>query len=148
MLVKMNSTLKVRITVGNTTVEIEAPKEALEEAVKNVLAALKTAGVYIQPEEVAAPERAREQKAATCRRIVEEMLSEGWFKQARSLSEVTAELSRRGFNYDRTAVAHVLLDMVREGLLKREGEARRYAYMQAAQRGVAQESASHSSVLD
>ena len=39
-------------------------------------------------------------------------------------------LSRRGFNYDRTAVSHSLTDMVRENILTRKGTMRNYQYIQ------------------
>jgi len=120
------STTKVKITVGNTTVEIEAPIDDLEEAVRNVLAALKT-----EP----SPPQQRVQttrRTMTCRSAVEELVGTGWMKNGRTLSEVAAELERRGFTYDSTAVAHVLLDLVRSGVLERVGEPRRYVYKEAA----------------
>jgi len=122
--------IKVKITIGNTTVEIEAPPDKLEEAVKQVVSAVKSTTAQQQE----APKYAVERKGVkqiTCRGIVEGMLEEGWFQTPRSLSEVASELARRGYSYDRTAVAHVLLDMVRMGLLVREGEARNYLYVQA-----------------
>jgi hypothetical protein len=39
-------------------------------------------------------------------------------------------MGRRGYHFDRTAVAHALTDLVREGLLTRMGEARGYRYVQ------------------
>ncbi|HIQ29886.1 MAG TPA: hypothetical protein EYH45_04910 [Candidatus Caldiarchaeum subterraneum] len=117
--------VKVRITIGNTTVEIEAPPEKLEEAVKQVVSAIKA--TQPQEESRVLTER-RVAKNVTCRGIVEELLQEGWFNTPRSLAEVSSEMARRGYNYDRTAIAHVLLDMVRMGLLVREGEARNYVY--------------------
>ena len=117
--------IKVRITIGNTTVEIEAPPDKLEEAVKQVVSAIKS--TYPQEQAPKLIEK-RTPRHATCRGIVEDMLREGWFNTPRSLSEVASELARRGYNYDRTAIAHVLLDMVRMGLLIREGEARNYVY--------------------
>ncbi len=127
----MNSTIKVRITIGNTTVEVEAPPDQLEEAVRNVVSAIKAAGIAAQSEQPQIAER-KEQRAMTCRRIVEELLGEGWFSKPRSLGEVASELARRGFSYDRTAIAHVLLDMVREGIMRREGEARSYLYIESS----------------
>ncbi|MDJ0269838.1 MAG: hypothetical protein NXY59_04695 [Aigarchaeota archaeon] len=128
----MNSTIKVRITIGNTTVEVEAPPDQLEEAVRNVVAAIKAAGIAAQSEQPQLIPERKEQRAVTCRRIVEELLGEGWFSKPRSLGEVASELARRGFSYDRTAIAHVLLDMVREGLMRREGEARSYLYIESS----------------
>jgi len=39
-------------------------------------------------------------------------------------------MARRGFQYDRTAVAHALIDLVKDGVLNREGIPRRYQYIQ------------------
>ncbi|MEM2237587.1 MAG: hypothetical protein QXR26_02780 [Candidatus Caldarchaeum sp.] len=120
------SQAKIKITIGNTTVEVEAPIEKLEEAVRNVLNALKASDQAQQPKP------AQQRKAITCRKAVEELVKAGWMKTGRTLSEVVAELERRGFFYDTTAVAHVLLDLVRSGVLERVGETRRYVYTEAS----------------
>ncbi|MEM1517557.1 MAG: hypothetical protein QXZ49_01560 [Nitrososphaerota archaeon] len=64
----------------------------------------------------------------TCRDILERLIDEGWFSVSRSLSDVVAEIGRRGYSYDSTAIAHGLLDLVREERLVREGVPRRYTY--------------------
>lgn len=117
------STIKVKVTVGEATVEVEAPPDKIEEAVKNIVSALKS----VQPTQQPKREQA---KAITCRAVLDAMIQEGWMRVERTLSEVAAEIARRGYSYDRTAVAHVLLDLVRMGVLERRGEARRYAYIQ------------------
>lgn len=121
-MVKMNTSerIKVRITVGDATVEIEALPEQVEEAVRSVVAALgrREGGVVVQ-------ERRR---VTTCRDILERLIGEGWFSVSRSLSDVVAEIARRGYSYDSTAIAHGLLDLVREERLVREGAPRRYTY--------------------
>jgi hypothetical protein len=58
------------------------------------------------------------------------MWREGWFSTQKALSEVHEEMSRRGYHYDRTAVAHTLVDLVREGILFRDGSMRNYTYVQ------------------
>jgi len=40
------------------------------------------------------------------------------------------EMARLGFQYDRTAVAHALIDLVKDNILTREGKPRRYQYAQ------------------
>ncbi len=129
------STIKVKVTIGETTVEVEAPAEKIEEAVKHVLSALRTH----QPAENTTKQPT---KQVTCRAVIENMMEEGWLRTERTLAEVAAEISRRGFNYDRTAVAHVLLDLVRLGLLERRGEPRRYAYVMAKPRSLDSQSVS------
>ncbi len=66
----------------------------------------------------------------TCRGLIEEMWIESWFNEERNLSDVHDELSRRGYNYDRTAVSHALTDLVRENVLTRRGMMRSYRYIQ------------------
>lgn len=66
----------------------------------------------------------------TCRGILEDLWYEGYFKLEKLLGEVHEELSRRGYNYDRTAVSHSLTDMVRESILTRVGTMRNYRYIQ------------------
>ena len=67
---------------------------------------------------------------ATCRGLLEKLWYEGYFGAEKLLGEVHEELSRLGFNYDRTAVSHSLTDMVREGILTRVGTMRNYRYLQ------------------
>jgi len=120
--------IKARITVGEITVEVEATSpEELEEVVKRVVSAIGRA-----PQRPAPARRSEGKRASTCRDVLERLLDEGWFSQPRSLGDVTAELARRGYFYDPTAVAHGLLDLVREERLTREGAPRRYQYRAAA----------------
>jgi len=57
-------------------------------------------------------------------------LSENYFNQERQLGQIHEEISRRGYNYDRTAVSHSLTDLVRERMLARVGTIRNYRYIQ------------------
>jgi len=118
------TTAKIKINIGNVTVEIEAPVDKIEEAVKNTIAAIRST-------EPTAPTQPQTQtrKPITCKKAVEDLLADGWLQTGRTLAEVVSELERRGFLYDTTAVAHVLLDLVREGKLERVGEPRRYIYL-------------------
>ncbi|BAJ51371.1 conserved hypothetical protein [Candidatus Caldarchaeum subterraneum] len=117
------TTAKIKINIGNITVEIEAPVDKIEEAVKNTIAAIRST-------EQATPQpQTQTRKPVTCKKAVEDLLADGWLQTGRTLAEVVSELERRGFLYDTTAVAHVLLDLVREGKLERVGEPRRYIYL-------------------
>jgi SOS response regulatory protein OraA/RecX len=116
--------VKVKLNVGGVEVEIEAPVDQLEESVRRVVAAL-------------AEGKAREERPAqesrrqlTCRQVVERLVSEGFFREPKTLSEVYQEVKRRGYSFDATAVAHVLLELVREEALDREGSPRRYQYVE------------------
>jgi hypothetical protein len=65
----------------------------------------------------------------TCKGLLQSLWYEGYFGTEKPLGEVHEELSRRGFNYDRTAVSHSLTDMVRENILTRRGTMRNYQYI-------------------
>lgn len=114
--------VKVRLNVGGVEVEIEAPVEQLEESVRRVMAAL---GEGQAREERPAQEGRRQ---LTCRQVVERLVAEGFFREPRTLSDVYQEVKRRGYGFDATAVAHVLLELVREEVLDRDGSPRRYQY--------------------
>jgi hypothetical protein len=58
------------------------------------------------------------------------LLSDNFFTEERQLGQIHEEISRRGYNYDRTAVSHSLTDMVRERTLVRVGTIRNYRYLQ------------------
>ncbi|MBA3749836.1 MAG: hypothetical protein H0X03_02900 [Nitrosopumilus sp.] len=66
----------------------------------------------------------------TCRSLIEKIFYEKYFESEKLLGEVHEEISRMGYNYDRTAVSHSLTDMVREGILTRVGTLRNYRYIQ------------------
>ncbi len=66
----------------------------------------------------------------TCKGVIKKIWSEGWFNQPRTLKDVDEEMRRRGFHYNRTATAHVLLDLVKTSVLSREGKSRNYRYVQ------------------
>ena len=139
--------IKVEVVIGPATVRVEAPPDKLEEAVRNAVSALKS--VYPQLGAEAArmlQERgAKEKKAGrkptpTCSGLLRGLIEEGWFDEARALSEVVQELAKRGYHYDPTAVSHSLLDLVRERSLIREGAPRRYTYRKAASSSTSQSS--------
>ena len=69
-------------------------------------------------------------KAAPCKGVIQKLWEESWFNQSLNLSEVHNEKVHRGFHYDRTAVAHALIDLVKEGILTIERKPRRYQYTQ------------------
>ena len=66
----------------------------------------------------------------TCRSLIEKIFYEKYFEKEKLLGEVHEEVSKMGYNYDRTAVSHALTDMVREGILTRVGTLRNYRYIQ------------------
>ena len=122
-----NPPIRLKMKVGNLEFEIECQEDQLEEAVKRILS---TVTAYSK-EPIILPERPLPSpRAETCKSLIQKLWSEGWFASPRGLGEVHSEMARRGFHYDRTAVAHALVDLVKDGLLTREGRPRRYRYAQ------------------
>lgn len=112
--------VKVRLKRGQWEIEVTCPEEKVKEVVESLLSGF----------ESARPEVKGEGRATTCRSLIEELWREGWFSKHRGLGDVHEELGRRGYHYDKTAIAHSLADLVREGLLYREGSPRSYRYVQ------------------
>lgn len=120
-----NVTVKLRR--GSWEIEITCLEDRVQQAVESVLAGMSSKDPLVielpQAEE-------SERRFETCRGLLLTMWREGWFATPRALSEVHDEMSRRGYHYDRTAVAHTLVDLVREGTLFRDGSMRNYRYIQ------------------
>ncbi|MEM2928842.1 MAG: hypothetical protein QXP60_07755 [Nitrososphaerota archaeon] len=126
--------VKVRLKIGSIEVELECPQKDLEKAIKNVVSAFKSnleEKAIIEKEQEIKSEIIQKRKPdnLTCRDLIETIYKEGWFSEERSLSSVVEEVARRGYNYNSTAVSHVLLDLVRQGLLERKGKPRNYRYI-------------------
>ena len=119
--------IHVKMKVGNVEFEIEGTVDQCNEAVGKFLATVteKLKETPLISERETAPPRAE-----TCKAIIQRLWKEGWFSTAHGLGEVHSEMARRGFHYDRTAVAHALIDLVKDGVLNREGRPRRYQYVQ------------------
>lgn len=117
----------VRLKRGAWEVEITTQEDRVQQAVESVLAGMSSKEpVLVQPQEQDSDQRRFE----TCRGVITTMWKEGWFSIPKALSEVHEEMSRRGYHYDRTAVSHTLVDLVREGSLFRDGSMRNYRYVQ------------------
>ena len=143
--------VKVRLKHGEWEIEITCLESKVKQVVETVLSSLDSTkivdpAIRAQMEELrrdieilkARPVEVRpvtmEQKPVkggmTCRGLLETLWMEGYFAEDRSLADVHEELSRRGYNYDRTAVSHSLTDMVRENIMTRNGTMRNYRYIQ------------------
>jgi len=119
--------IKVKMKVGEIEFEIECQEDQLQATVDKILSTVteKLKESPLISERAAAPPRAE-----TCKGVIQKLWGEGWFAAAKGLSEVHSEMAKRGFHYDRTAVAHALIDLVKDGILSREGKPRRYQYTQ------------------
>jgi hypothetical protein len=145
--------VKIKLKHGEWEVEVTCLESRVKQVVENVLSSLDTANMVGSAVQSQLDELRREidslkmrpiaelrsedeqQKVITkggitCRGLLESLWLEGHFVSERSLGEVHEELSRRGYNYDRTAVSHSLTDMVRENILTRIGTMRNYRYIQ------------------
>ena len=118
----------IKMRVGNIEFEIECREDQIQRVVDKVLSTITEYAKKPIPMIREATYQA--ERAETCRGILERLWREGFFTEPRSLSQVHEEMTRIGYHYDRTAVAHVLLDLVRDGTLTREGRPRRYVYVQ------------------
>ena len=119
--------IRVKMKIGSVEFEIECQEDQLQPTVDKILSTVteKLKETSIMTERTQPPPRAE-----TCKSIIQKLWEENRFNTAKGLSEVHTELARRGFHYDRTAVAHALIDLVKDNILTREGKPRRYQYAQ------------------
>lgn len=120
--------VQIKMKIGNIEFEITCREDQVKDVVDRVLSSVSSFMASQPVSASTAPIQSR--KSETCRGIIEHLWMEGWFSEHRSLEDVHREMMRLGYHYDRTAVAHVLLDLVRDGILTREGMPRRYVYVQ------------------
>ena len=115
--------------IGDIEFEIESQEDQIQNTVDKILQTvtdrLKNTSLAQVVERPIPPPRAE-----TCKGVIQKLWEETWFSEPKSLDEVHSELARRGFHYDRTAVAHALVDLVKDNILTRIGKPRRYQYAQ------------------
>jgi len=119
--------VRVKMKIGEVEFEIECQEDQLQATVDKILS---TVTERLKETQMIGERTASPPRAETCKGVIQKLWSEGWFSSSRGLGEVHNELARRGFHYDRTAVAHALIDLVKDGVLTREGKPRRYQYAQ------------------
>ena len=118
--------IRVKMKIGDIEFEIESQEDQLQTAVDRILATVTERLKDTRLTERAAPPP----RAETCKGVIQKLWEESWFTTPKGLDDVHTELARRGFHYDRTAVAHALVDLVKENVLTRLGRPRRYQYAQ------------------
>ncbi len=118
--------IRVKMKIGDIEFEIESQEDQLQSAVDKILSTVTEKIKDTRLTERAVPPP----RAETCKGVIQKLWEENWFAHPRGLSEVHSEMARKGFHYDRTAVAHALIDLVKDGILTREGKPRRYQYAQ------------------
>jgi len=119
--------VRVRLKRGAWEIEISCPEDKVKQVVESVLSGM---DITAEAPAIVSERKQQARGSATCKGLIEMLWTEGWFTSERNLADVHEELSRRGYNYDRTAVSHSLTDMVREGVLTRVGSMRAYRYVQ------------------
>lgn len=119
--------VRVRLKRGAWEIEISCPEDKVKQVVESVLSGM---DITAEAPTIVSERKQQARGSATCKGLIEMFWTEGWFTSERNLADVHEELSRRGYNYDRTAVSHSLTDMVREGILTRTGSMRAYRYIQ------------------
>lgn len=119
--------IRIKLKYKGIEAEIECTEEQIRKAVEEFLSAFQTMTVS---EEALKLKEPIEPLPTTCRGVVLSLWREGWFSEGRTLGETHEEMGKRGFHYDRTAVAHTLADLVRRGILYRDGRKGKYVYYQ------------------
>jgi hypothetical protein len=121
--------IKVKMKIGDIEFEIESQEDQIQNTVDKILQTvterLRNTNLSQVTERQAPPTRAE-----TCKGVIQKLWEETWFSEPKGLEDVHTELARRGFHYDRTAVAHALVDLVKDNILTRIGKPRRYQYAQ------------------
>jgi hypothetical protein len=119
--------IKVKMKIGDIEFEIESQEDQIQTAVERILSTVtaRLKDTQLTQERAAPPPRAE-----TCKGVIQKLWEESWFSEPKGLDDVHSELARRGFHYDRTAVAHALVDLVKDNVLTRLGRPRRYQYAQ------------------
>jgi hypothetical protein len=125
-----SATVTVKLKRGSWEIEITCAPDKVQQAVESVIAGMASKEQSAVAAADLPVEETGEKRYETCRGLLQTMWREGWFSTKRTLSEVHEEMARRGYHYDRTAVAHALVDLVREGTLFRDGVMRNYRYIQ------------------
>ena len=124
------SPIRLKLTIGDVEAEIECEESQLQSAVEKVVTALQKQSETLSKISRASISQRTIPKKQTCKTIILELWEGSWFSVSRNLREVHDEMARRGYHYDRSAVAHTLVDLVSEGILTRQGGARQYTYVQ------------------
>jgi hypothetical protein len=115
--------------IGDIEFEIESQEDQIQSTVDKILATVTERLKNTNLAQVAERPASRP-RAETCKGVIQKLWEENWFSEPKSLDEVHTELARRGYHYDRTAVAHALVDLVKDNILTRVGKPRRYQYAQ------------------
>lgn len=125
----LDSSLYGEFGNSNPKPELDAQLEELRSKIISIETMLSKVGT-------GSLERRTTQKIGmTCRSLLDLLLKDNFFSQERQLGQIHEEISRRGYNYDRTAVSHSLTDLVRERALAREGTIRNYRYVEKKHTG-------------
>jgi hypothetical protein len=121
--------IHVKMKIGEIEFEIDAQPDQIQTAVNQILSTVTEHSKNLNTMQTS-ERQASMPRAETCKGLIQKLWEENWFSEPRGLDDVHSELARRGFHYDRTAVAHALVDLVKDSILTRIGKPRRYQYAQ------------------
>lgn len=124
---KLNLPLRVKIKLGTLEFEVECREEQLQAIIEKILV---TVGPKLKETLLSNEKKVQLLKGKTCKGVIQRLWEEKWFSVPKTVGEVHIEMAKRGYHYDRSAVAHALMDLVKDGILVRDGEPRRYRYTQ------------------
>ncbi|UCE96446.1 MAG: hypothetical protein JSV51_02240 [Candidatus Bathyarchaeota archaeon] len=122
--------VRVKLRVGDVDVEVECGVSEVGSVVDEILRVFSEREDVISGRTIGGETIRSVGRGETCKGLILGLWRDEWFGIGRSLGEVHGELGRGGYHYDRTAVAHALVDLVREGVLTRLGRPRSYQYVQ------------------
>jgi hypothetical protein len=122
--------ITVKLKKAGWEVEITSDEDQLQKAIESVLSTLTAVPENAQLPSTVPDSRQDTGSKKTVRGLILELWGESWFGESRSLSEAHEEIARRGYHYDKSAVSHSLADLVKEGILSRQGDMRSYSYIQ------------------
>jgi len=105
--------IRVKMKIGEIEFEIECQEDQLQATIDRIIS---TVTQKLKEAPLMTERAAPQPRAETCKSLIQKLWEEGWFSTAKGLSEVHSEMARRGFHYDRTAVAHALIDLVKDGI--------------------------------
>jgi len=121
--------IRIHLKFGDLEVDVECKQDQLKDIIDTFLSSLREKGIPTLSS-MTRISYTGGGEPKTCREVILNLWRSNWFSTGRSLSEVDEEMSRMGYHYNRSAIAHSLADLVREGILAREGRKGSYRYLQ------------------
>ncbi len=117
--------MKLRLVYGDLIAEFEGNYDEIKRASDDFLKKVQELGVSFQVRQKA--ERRSFSGSLTAR--IEDLVSEGFLKEPKTLAEIQRKLAGQGYHYPITTISPTLLQIVRQKKLRRLGEQGSYKYV-------------------